>query len=199
MQSMLPCFPGNMELLKCDKVWSNLIDRYTTLGCVFDVTQFPPPPAPRRRRQPPAWKMVWVDGQHWFSRFWPICQGLKFEHWQFTTCSRAIPVSMHGPAMFGLGWKSIAVLYRVVSRFLARLFSRLSQAGRLVQPTAPGDSLWSVMGQETCEYRAGDSCVQRRQFTLTLSVRMAILSIPACVYVCVFVSFLFVFVFVFYT
>ncbi|KAK7490438.1 hypothetical protein BaRGS_00018224 [Batillaria attramentaria] len=34
---------GNKELLRCDDVWRNLVDRYSALGCVRDAS-FPPPP-----------------------------------------------------------------------------------------------------------------------------------------------------------
>ncbi|XP_070195199.1 3'-5' exoribonuclease HELZ2-like isoform X2 [Littorina saxatilis] len=37
---------GNVELLQCDAVWKNLVERYQQLGCVYhDPGCFPPPPA----------------------------------------------------------------------------------------------------------------------------------------------------------
>ncbi|XP_070195168.1 3'-5' exoribonuclease HELZ2-like isoform X1 [Littorina saxatilis] len=44
---------GNVELLRCDEVWSHLVKRYELLNCAFsDPSLFPPPPParPRNRR-----------------------------------------------------------------------------------------------------------------------------------------------------
>ena len=60
------------------------------------------------------WRVCHLHLLHVFTAF-----SLFFSSFFFTCC-----VSMHGAVKFGLGWSSLAVLLSVVSRFLARLFSR---------------------------------------------------------------------------
>ena len=64
-----------------------------------------------------------------------------------------------GAAMFCLGWLSLAILYCVVSRFLARLFHT---TGRLVHTIVQGNCSFKVIGQETCRL----SLSRRKQFLM---------------------------------
>ena len=71
----------------------------------------------------------------------------------FTTSSRAVFRRM-GSAMFRLGWLSLAVLYWVVSHFLANCFngSNAHTTGELAHTCAQGNCLFKVIGQKTCQF-----------------------------------------------
>ena len=68
----------------------------------------------------------------------------------FLTCRTCLDAS--ALSFFGLGWLSLAVLYRVVSRFLAHVAGP-HKTRRLVLQIFQGNSLFSAMDLETHEQR----------------------------------------------
>ena len=95
-------------------------------------------------------------------------------------CSRAVSWRM-GAAMFDIGWVSLAVLSWLCcfTRSRSAVFTdvSLNQTGRFVQPIVQSNSLFDVMGQETCEFNCGK--YSERPIKSNTTMKLYILSVKS--------------------